>query len=423
MRIAMVSEHASPLATLGGADAGGQNVHVAELARHLAAEGHVVDVYTRRDDPDLPERVTLTDGVDVVHVDAGPPVPLPKDELLPWMDAMGDRLATYWSDPDLRPDVVHAHFWMSGLASVRGAERSRSADGVRVPVVQTFHALGSVKRRHQGAADTSPRDRVRLEAGLCRDVDAVVATCHDEVDELHALGAPVERIRVVPCGVDLGHFTPGTDRAAQDAPGADATRLRLLSIGRLVERKGVGTVVEALPDLPDVELLVAGGPPPDALHDDPEAARLAALAERLGVADRVRFLGAVAHGDVPALLRTVDVVVCTPWYEPFGIVPLEAAACGRPVVGSAVGGLLDTVVDGRTGLLVPPRDPAAVAAAVGRLADRQTRLRFGAAARLRAERLYGWATVARRTAAVYQEQTDGRTRASSSLAAVVGGER
>jgi glycosyltransferase involved in cell wall biosynthesis len=418
MRIAMVSEHASPLATLGGADAGGQNVHVAELARHLATEGHQVDVYTRRDCPDLPERVPLDDGVDVVHVDAGPPVPLPKDELLPWMDAMGDDLARRWLDPEQRPDVVHGHFWMSGLAAVRAARRSATADGGRVPVVQTFHALGSVKRRHQGAADTSPADRVRLEARLCRDVDRIVATCHDEVAELRALGAPVERVRVVPCGVDLGLFTPGTDRAAQEHHAG----LRLLSIGRLVERKGVATIVEALPELPDAELLVAGGPPADALHDDPEVARLRALAERLGVADRVRFLGAVAHGDVPALLRTVDVVVCTPWYEPFGIVPLEAAACGRPVVGSAVGGLLDTVVDGRTGLLVPPRDAAAVVAAVRRLEDRKTRLRFGAAARLRAERLYGWATVARRTAEVYAELAD-TGALPARLAAVVGGDR
>jgi glycosyltransferase involved in cell wall biosynthesis len=399
MRIAMVSEHASPLATLGGADAGGQNVHVAELSRHLAAAGHEVEVYTRRDDADLPDRVPLDRGVDVVHVTAGPAAPLPKDDLLPWMDAMGDELARLWSAPARRPDVVHAHFWMSGLAAVRAARQVEEATGVHVPVLQTFHALGSVKRRHQGAADTSPARRVELEARLCRDVDRVVATCHDEVDELDALGAPADRIRVVPCGVDLGRFTPGADRAAQDS----RTGLRLLSVGRLVERKGVGTVIEALADVPDAELLVAGGPAADSLDDDREVCRLRKLAAEHGVADRVRFLGAVAHQDVPGLLRSVDVVVCTPWYEPFGIVPLEAAACGRPVVGSAVGGLLDTVVDGRTGLLVPPRDAAALARALRRLTDRPTRLRYGAAARVRAEHLYGWATVARRTAEVYAE--------------------
>ena len=406
MKIGMISEHASPLATLGEADAGGQNVHVAALAQRLAADGHTVDVYTRRDDPALPERVPLTDGVDVVHVAAGPPERLPKDELLRWMPEFGDDLAARFSDPDVRPDVLHAHFWMSGLAALRATRRSdRPGPTVPVvPVVQTFHALGSVKRRYQGVADTSPTARIPLERTLCADVDLVVATCHDEVRELRRMGATEDRVRVVPCGVDLGVFTPSTTRAGT---ADDAAPLRVLSLGRLVERKDVATVVEALARLgdhdPPVELLVAGGPPLDELERDPEVRRLRALADRLGVADRVRFLGAVSHDEVPALLRGADVVACTPWYEPFGIVPLEAAACGLPVVASAVGGMLDTVVHDRTGVLVPPRDPAAVADALVRLSDRRFRLRLGAAARVRAERQYGWAAVARQTAEAYAE--------------------
>lgn len=404
MQIGMISEHASPLATLGEADAGGQNVHVAALARRLAADGHTVDVYTRRDDPALPERVPLTDGVDVVHVDAGPPERLPKDELLRWMHQFGDDLATRFTQPEARPDVLHAHFWMSGLAALRATRRSDNGHVPAVPVVQTFHALGSVKRRYQGAADTSPTARIPLEKTLCADVDLVIATCQDEVRELRRLGASDDRVRVVPCGVDLGVFTPGTARARQ----ADEARpVRLLSLGRLVERKGVATIVQALArlgdDAPAVELLVAGGPPLRELDRDPEVRRLRAEAEQLGVADQVRFLGAVSHEDVPALLRSVDVVACTPWYEPFGIVPLEAAACGLPVLASAVGGMLDTVVHDRTGLLVPPRDSAAVADALLRLSDRRFRLRLGAAARVRAERQYGWAAVARQTAEAYAE--------------------
>lgn len=406
MKIGMISEHASPLATLGQADAGGQNVHVAALAQRLAADGHTVDVYTRRDDPALPERVPLTDGVDVVHVDAGPPERLPKDDLLQWMQAFGDDLAARFTDPDVRPDVLHAHFWMSGLAALR-ATRGPGHDHddlPTVPVVQTFHALGSVKRRYQGAADTSPAGRLDLERTLCREVDLVVATCHDEVRELRAMGASEDRIRVVPCGVDLGVFTPGTDRTHEVD---DDRPLRLLSLGRLVERKDVATVIEALARIAGqaspVELLIAGGPPLAELDRDPEARRLRDLAEHAGVADRVRFLGAVTHDDVPGLLRSVDVVACTPWYEPFGIVPLEAAACGLPVIASAVGGMLDTVVHERTGLLVPPRDPAAVADALLRLTDRRFRLRLGAAARVRAERRYGWAAVARQTFEAYAE--------------------
>lgn len=403
MKIGMISEHASPLAVLGEADAGGQNVHVAALAQRLAADGHTVDVYTRRDDPALPERVPLTDGVDVVHIDAGPPERLPKDDLLRWMDQFGDDLAARFTDPEVRPDVLHAHFWMSGLAALRATRRADDDGLPAVPVVQTFHALGSVKRRYQGAADTSPTARIPLERTLCADVDLVIATCQDEVRELRQMGATDARVRVVPCGVDLGVFTPGTARTHQ----VDEDRpVRLLSLGRLVERKGVATVVEALARLGDqapVELLVAGGPPLGELDRDPEVRRLRDRAEQLGVADRVRFLGAVSHEDVPHLLRDVDIVACTPWYEPFGIVPLEAAACGLPVIASAVGGMLDTVVHERTGLLVPPRDPAAVADALLRLSDRRFRLRLGAGARVRAERRYGWASVARQTAEAYAE--------------------
>ncbi len=396
MRIALVSEHASPLATLGGVDAGGQNVHVAALATELAALGHRVDVYTRRDGTALPERVPLAPGVDVVHVPAGPTRPVPKDDLLPWIGDFGTWMARHWAATGV-PDVVHAHFWMSGIAAVRAARTLP----VRVPVVQTFHALGAVKRRHQGAGDTSPPGRIESETALGRSVDLVVATCSDEVAELASLGVPRERTAVVPCGVDLAHFRPGP--APRREPGGP---YRLLSIGRLVERKGVATLVEALAALPDAELLVAGGPAAHEVAADPEARRLTALAQRLGCADRVRFVGSVARADVPDLIRGVDVVVAAPWYEPFGIVPLEAAACGVPVVGTAVGGLLDSVQDGVTGLLVPPRDPVAFAAALRRLLDDpDRRRRMGSAARRRAVERYGWDCVATQTLRAYATVT------------------
>ncbi|GAA2024461.1 glycosyltransferase [Pseudokineococcus marinus] len=396
MRVAMVSEHASPLAALGGVDAGGQNVHVAHLAAALAARGHAVDVYTRRDAVDLPPQVELVDGVTVVHVDAGPPAEVPKDALLPHMEAFGRRLAEHLLE---RPaDLLHAHFWMSGVAT-REAARS-----VGLPWVQTFHALGSVKRRHQGAEDTSPPSRVAVETELAAEADAVLATCRDEVSELADLGAPHDRVRVVPCGVDVDLFTPdgpvgGPERREQH---------RVVVVGRLVERKGVEEVVRALAlgptsALARTELLVLGGPPADHLAIDAEAQRLRGLAEELGVADRTHLLGRVDHSDLPALLRGADVVVATPWYEPFGIVPLEAMACGRPVVGSAVGGLLDTVEDGVTGALVPPRDAVALAAALGPLLeDAPRREAWGRAARERAVAGFSWREVAARTEDAYE---------------------
>jgi D-inositol-3-phosphate glycosyltransferase len=391
LKIAMVSEHASPLALLGGEDAGGQNVHVAALAMALADRGHSVEVFTRRDAPGLPEVVTLHPGVDVVHVPAGPARPIGKDSLPPYMPAFGSWLARRWRrSPHTRPDVVHAHFWMSGTAALRARASTR------IPVVQTFHALGVVKRRHQGAADTSPPERAAREEHLARTADAVIATCSDEVSELLALGALPERLHIAPCGVDLEAFRPGP------SPRVLRPRRRILSIGRLVERKGVHTLVEALPHVPGAELVVAGGPDERELDGDPHVHALRKAADAHGVADRVRFVGRVGRADVPALLRSADVVACVPWYEPFGIVPLEAMACGVPVVGAAVGGLLDSVVDGVTGLLVPPRDAAATATALNRvLGDEEYRLRLGRAAAAHVAERFGWARVAELTEAVY----------------------
>ena len=213
------------------------------------------------------------------------------------------------------------------------------------------------------------------------------------------MGVDPGKITVVPCGVDLELFTP----AHRDAIGIPRSPLRLLSVGRLVERKGVDTVLRALTGLPEAELVIAGGSPLDRLPADPEAARLLRLARDLGVEDRVRMVGGVDHRAVSGLFRAADVVVCTPWYEPFGIVPLEAAACGRPVVGSAVGGLLDTIDDGVTGVLVPPRDPDALTIALRALRDDPARRgRLGRAARRRAELLYSWSAVARSTIAAYR---------------------
>jgi glycosyltransferase involved in cell wall biosynthesis len=285
--------------------------------------------------------------------------------------------------------------------------------------VQTFHALGVVKRRQQGAKDTSPPSRLERERMLAREVDRIVATCSDEVFELVRMGADLRRTTVVPCGVDLGLFRP--DGPAEPR---DPDRSRLLVVSRLVERKGIGNVITALAELPGAdapqagaadapqagaadaaqagaaELVIAGGEG----NGDPDAARLRECAARAGVVDRVDLIGPVARPDVPALLRSADAVVCVPWYEPFGIVPLEAMACGRPVVASAVGGMQDTVVDQVTGLLVPARRPDVLAAALRELLGSPTLgTAFGIAGRDRVLARYDWERVAAATAAVYED--------------------
>ncbi|CAL9336289.1 D-inositol 3-phosphate glycosyltransferase [Nocardiopsis dassonvillei] len=389
MRIAMVSEHASPLAAIGGEDAGGQNVHVAELAMALAERGHEVVVHTRRTDVHRPETVSVAPGVRVEHVRAGPEYPVPKDELLPFMGEFARRLRASWRTE--RPDVVHAHFWMSGQASLEAADR------LGLPVVSTFHALGVVKARHQGAADTSPVERIPAERAVAHGSDLVIATSTEERRELLSWGVAPGRVAVAPCGVDTERFAP------QGPAVARGERLRLLSLCRLVPRKGVDTAVRALRRVPGAELLVAGGPPAGLVQDDPEVRRLRAIADRAGVGERVRFIGSVDRSEVPALLRSADIAVNLPWYEPFGMSTVEAMACGVPVVASRVGGHLDTVLHGETGLLVPDRDPRRAADALTRLAaDRRAREMFGAAAAERARRLYSWAEVARRSEECYR---------------------
>lgn len=390
MRIAMISEHASPLAALGGVDAGGQNAHVAELATALAGQGHTLRVYTRRDSPDLPEVVPLSDGVDVVHVPAGPREALPKDELLPFMGAFAEWMAADWQR-GWRPDVAHAHFWMSGLATV---DAGRACD---VPVVLTYHALGAVKRRHQGAADTSPAHRIGYERELGRAVDRVIVQCEDERGELLRMGVPRNRMALVPSGVNTELFCPQGPVAPRENG-----RARILTVARLVERKGVEDLIRALPRVPGADLVVAGGPPSAELESDPYVGRLRRLAAELAVTDRVRLLGAVPAREMPSWYRSSDVVAATPWYEPFGLSPLEAMACGVPVVASAVGGLTDTVVDGVTGDLVPPRDPRALSAALRHLlGDQMRRMAYGAAAVDRASYAYAWPRIAARLAGVY----------------------
>jgi len=396
MKIALVSEHASPLAVLGGVDAGGQNVHVAALAAALARIGCSVTVYTRRDACDLPRRVATAPGVTVEHIDAGPPRAIPKDELLPHMDAFAAQLERAWRSAP--PDVAHAHFWMSGKAALAAARP------LEIPVVQTFHALGGEKRRHQGAADSSPSERLAIEAAIARDADRIIATASAEAFELVRMGAHPRALRIVPCGVDLERFSP---LGPADARRPD--RFRIVTLSRLVARKGVADVIAALPGVPAAELVVAGGGDGAALADDPEARRLIALAREIGVAERVRFRGRVERADVPRLLRSADVLAATPWYEPFGIVPLEAMACGVPVVVSAVGGLIDTVVDGVSGIHVAPRDPAGLSRALCALAaDPERRRRLGRVGMERARARYSWARIAAETLDVYRAMTAGR---------------
>ncbi|MEV0297409.1 glycosyltransferase [Nocardia sp. NPDC050710] len=388
MKIAMVSAHASPLAEPGSPAAGGRNVHVAALSAALVRAGHQVTVYTRRDDPHIRTEVVTREGYLVVHVPAGPPKPLPRDQILRHLGEFGTFLRRHWS---LYPvDMVHAHFWISALAAELAAREHR------LPVIVSFHGLGTVVRRHEGLADTSPRSRIRFERLIALRAAHVLASCSEEAAELARMGLPRLRASIVPGGVDPAAFTGDGSAASTGA------RHRLLAVGRLSRRKGFELAVRALAELPGTELVIAGSAVGDALDDDAEGRRLRRIASEYGVQERFRLLGPVSHIGMPRLYRSADVVLCTPQYEPFGLVPLEAMACRRPVVATAVGGMLDTVVDGVTGRLVASPDPDGIARAVRPLLeDRTLRETWGAAGDDRARSRYGWDRIAAATLHAY----------------------
>ena len=400
MRIAMISEHASPLATIGGVDAGGQNIYVAHVARCLARMGHHVDVLTRRDSPQLPMVVDLRPGARVIHIDAGPSRFVPKERLLEHMPEFL-RATERLMRNSVPYDVVHAHFFMSGWV----AQRLQRA--LAVPFAMTFHALGLVRLQHQREADTFPAERLGIERDLVRHADALIAECpQDEADLVDLYDAPGDRVRVVPCGFDPTEFAPMSKAAARAELGLDPDEFIVLQLGRLVPRKGIDNVVRSLAHLPaalPARLLVVGGD--TAVPDEartPELARLRRVAEAAGVADRVVFTGHRERAELRKYYAAADVFVTTPWYEPFGITPLEAMACGTPVVGSAVGGIKHSVADGVTGFLVPPRDPVALAGRLQALHDNPDLARaMGRAGIARARSLFTWDRVARELADVY----------------------
>lgn len=365
LRIALISEHASPLAAAGGVDAGGQNIYVAQVARCLARAGHEVTVFTRRDAIEQPASLSWLPGVRVVHVAAGPARFVPKECLLPHMPAFADAVERHLRETG-GCDVVHANFFMSGWV----AHRLKRTLGV--PYIVTFHALGLVRREHQGDADTFPAARISIERMLVKDADLLIAECpQDEQDLMQLYGADPARMRMVPCGFDASEFSPMDRQRARTELGLPPDGFLLLQLGRLVPRKGIDNVIESLAHLSadtPAKLLVVGGECRDPTQlSSPEFLRLQAVARAHGVCDRVTFMGHRHRQELRRHYAAANVFVTTPWYEPFGITPLEAMACGVPVVASAVGGLTYSVAEGQTGLLVPPREPFALARVITHL--------------------------------------------------------
>jgi len=403
-RIAMISEHASPLACLGGTDSGGQNVYVAQVARHLARQGYAVDVFTRRDEPSQQTVVDFEPGLRVIHVPAGPARAISKEDLLPlmapfavWMQKFLQKNGGY--------DLIHANFFMSGMVA------SRLKTLLGIPFVITFHALGKVRQLHQGAADRFPAERNQIETDLMAHADRIIAECpQDREDQISLYGADASKIRMVPCGFDHQEFQPMNRRKARQFIGRHPDENLVVHIGRMVRRKGVDNVIRGFARLRQhyeqhVRLLVVGGESdePDPTIT-PEIGYLQQVARDEGVADSVTFTGRRGRDVLRYYYCAADVFVTTPWYEPFGITPVESMACGTPVIGSNVGGIKYSVMDNGTGLLVPPNDPETLGRALLKLSrDPMLRERFSRLAVKRANAVFTWSRISGAIAELFED--------------------
>ncbi len=413
-RIAFVSEHASPVALLGSEDAGGQNVYVDEVSRNLAKLGYAVDVFTRRDSPDAAEVVVWAPNVRVINLTAGPTTFLPKDDMWAFMPAFRDAFLNFVERDETRYDIVHSNFWMSGWVATELQSR------LNIPAVHIFHAMGKTKRKHQGSVDTSPSERIEVETQIIRSVQCVLAQCPSEWTELvEDYGADANKVVIVPSAVNTDVFHPVLKAEARHKLTIAQDTFVVVYVGRMLPRKDVRNVVRGVAQLirhceretlmygtalPPIQLMLVGGETVDPQQQaTPEIGVLQQLVAELGIVEHVTFIGKRQQDSLYAYYSAGDVAVTTPWYEPFGLTPLESMACGRPVIGSAVGGITYTIADGETGFLVPPRDPQALANRLHELlVNPELCTQMGQAARLRVEREFTWETVAKRTGAVYQ---------------------
>jgi len=398
MKIALVAQHATPLRPRAGSGPDSDDVGLSELTRRLAAHGHQVTVYAQKHQQDLPDRAELHRGVRVEHINAGPvPEHGEQDDagLLERVPAFSGPLRSSWHRD--RPDVVHALHWTSGLAALAAAR------DLGVPVVQEFSSLGVAERRERRdgvRANGASAARIRLEPAIGRSAAAVVATHSAEVSDLARLGVHRSSIRVVPWGVDTDTFTPEGPVAERNG------RPRLLTAADLRERAALETLLRALTRVPGAELMVVGGPARDELPADQAYLGLARFAGTLGISDRVIFTGKVERSAMPALLRSADLVVSTCQYEPSGATSLQAMACGTPVIAPGTDGHVDAVVDGTTGILIPPGRPALLAQRIRQLLAHPMLLEaYGVAAADRATSRYSWDRIAAETLAVYDGAT------------------
>jgi D-inositol-3-phosphate glycosyltransferase len=415
MKVAMLSYHTCPLATLGGKDTGGMNVYVRDLTLELGRMGIHVDVFTRSQDEHVPHVLhDLGFGNRVVHVPAGPEHPLPKHELAEHIPQFVEGIEQFAREKGIHYDIIHSHYWMSGLA----AEVLSDAWG-RTPIVQMFHTLGEMKNRvARSEAEREGAYRLEGERHVLARVDRVIAATPAEQAQLEWLyNADMNKVLIVPPGVDAGHFYPIPVDEARQFIGLTPDARMILFVGRIERLKGLDTLIKAVAclrvkDLPEpVHLAVIGGDPDAAPEEmSVEMARIQKMCDDLTVGKMVAFLGKRSQDTLPYYYSAAEVVVMPSHYESFGMVALEAMACGTPVIASEVGGLAFLVQDGVTGYHVPDDDDEALCKKLtGLLGDVSLRRKLGRNAAEHAQN-YAWEKIAAQIAGVYRDVINTKAR-------------
>jgi D-inositol-3-phosphate glycosyltransferase len=404
-RIAVISAHTSPLAPLGYRETGGMNVYVRELSREMGRRGYVIDVFTRRAEPDAPAIVRPSENVRVVHLRAGPEGGEGKRQLYGHLREFEREMLAFQQAEGVDYDLIHSHYWLSGLLGLRLRERWG------VPLVNMFHTLVELKRRASGGGE-EPAIRDVVERRVAREADAIVcASEHERRALIDIYGADASRVALVPCGVDLARFRPLDKEMARRSLGLNGEKM-ILFVGRMEPLKGLDVLLGAaarLDDEPAFKVVVVGGDG----NGTEEALHLQKVSEGLGIADRVSFMGPVGHDKLPLYYNAADVCVVPSRYESFCLVALEAMACGTPVVASRVGGLSATVRDGETGYLVGRQSPQPFAERVAALlADEELRQSFGRTAS-EAVTGFGWGRIADSIERLYDEVAARRKRPPS----------
>ncbi len=397
-RIALISDHASPLAAPGSIDNGGQNIYVKELAIELATQGCAVDIYTRWENIALPQVLQLSKNIRLIHVKAGPKKCIPKEQLVPYREAFAENMITFMKIYGIRYDVVHANFFISAYVAMRIKER------MAIPYVITFHALGKVRRLHQGDNDLFPPERINMEQRAINLANAIVAECpQDRQDLLEHYDAPADKITVIPCGVNTKTFFDTGKKSSRTRLHIPADDFVILQLGRMVPRKGIENVIRATAIAVKrgvkCQLVIVGG----TAANDAEHLRLKKLCEDLHINDIVSFVGQQEQMELKYYYSAADVFVSTPWYEPFGITPLEAMACKTPVIGSRVGGIQFSVKEQETGLLVDPEQPQALAESLENLSRNSHLLdQMGENGLERVKLMFTWKRIAQEMLRMYE---------------------